>query len=73
LIETLELELSPEAQAQIVTALFQLTGKEFGELQHPVLNLTTEKSNRQILMQWQKWWKQAQRDSLFREQVKPVG
>jgi len=73
LVETLELELSPEAQAQIVTALFQLTGKDFGELQHPVLNLTTEKSNHRILMQWQKWWKQAQQDSLFREQVKPVG
>jgi hypothetical protein len=73
LIETLELELSPEAQAQIVTALFQLTGKDFGALQHPVLNLTTEKSNRQILRQWQKWWKRAQQDSLFREQVKPIG
>jgi len=73
LIETLELELSPEAQAQIVTALFQLTGKDFGALQHPVLNLTTEKFNRQILMQWHKWWKQAQHDSLFREQIKPIG
>lgn len=73
LIETLELELSPEAQAQIVDALYQLTGNDFGELQHPVLNLATERSNRQILKQWQRWWKQAQQDSLFREQVKPIG
>jgi len=73
LIETLDLEISPEAQARIVTALFQLTGNDFGALQHPVLNLTSEKSNRQILNQWQKWWKQAQQDSLFREQVKPIG
>jgi len=73
LIETLQLEISPEAQALIVNALFQLTGKDFGELRYPVLNFTTEKSNRQILLQWQQWWKQAQQDSLFREQVKPVG
>lgn len=73
LIETLELEISPEAQAQIVDALYQLTGNDFGELQHPVLNLATEKSNRHILKQWQKWWKEAQQDSLFREQVKPLG
>jgi HEAT repeat protein len=73
LIETLELEISPEAQARIAYALFQLTGNDFGELQHPVLNLATEKSNRQILMQWQKWWKQAQHDSVFREQIKPAG
>jgi len=73
LIETLDIEISPEAQAQIVYALFQLTGNDFGVLQHPVLNLATEKSNRQILNQWQKWWKQAQQDSLFREQIKPIG
>ncbi len=73
LIETLELESSPEAQALVVNALFQLTGKDFGELQHPVLNFATEKSNRQILLQWQRWWKEAQQDSAFREQVKPVG
>lgn len=73
LIETLEIESSAEAQAAIVTALFQLTGNDFGALQHPVLNLTTEKSNRQILNQWQKWWKQAQQDSAFREQIKPIG
>jgi len=73
LLETLNNEFSPEAQAKIVHALFQLTDKNFGEFQHPVLNLATEKSNRKILQQWQKWWKQAQQDSLFREQVKPVG
>jgi HEAT repeat protein len=73
LIETLEIEMSSEAQAKIAYALFQLTGNDFGELQHPVLNLATEKSNRQILNQWQKWWKQAQQDSLFREQIKPIG
>jgi len=73
LIETLELESSPEAQALVVNALCQLTGKDFGKLQHPVLNFSTEKSNRQILLQWQRWWKQAQQDTAFREQVKPVG
>jgi hypothetical protein len=73
LIETLDLEISPEAQAMIVDALFKLTGNDFGELRHPVLNLATEKSNRQILQRWQRWWKQAQQDSLFREQIKPIG
>lgn len=73
LIETLALESSPEAQALIVDALYQLTGKDFGELQHPVLNFATEKSNRQILLQWQRWWKEAQQDTTFREQIKPVG
>lgn len=73
LIETLQLEISPEAQALIVNALFQLTGKDFGTLRYPVLNFTTEKFNRQILLQWQQWWKEAQQDSLFREQVKPIG
>jgi len=73
LIETLEIEISAEAQAMVVYALFQLTGNDFGELRHPVLNLATEKSNRQILSRWQRWWKQAQQDSLFREQIKPVG
>jgi len=73
LIEALDLEISPEAQARITFALVQLTGNNFGELQHPVFNFTTEKSNRQILMQWQKWWKQAQQDSVFREQIKPIG
>lgn len=73
LIETLQREISPEAQALIVNALFQLTGKDFGALRYPVLNFTTEKFNRQILLQWQQWWKEAQQDSLFREQVKPIG
>ncbi len=73
LIDALEMEFSAEVQAQIVRALYQLTRKDFGELRHPVLNLTTEKSNRRILNQWQRWWKQAQHDSLFREQIKPIG
>jgi HEAT repeat protein len=73
LIDALEMEFSPEVQAQIVRTLYQLTGKDFGELRHPVLNLATEKSNRRVLDQWQRWWKQAQQDSLFREQIKPIG
>jgi HEAT repeat protein len=73
LIDALEMEFSAEVQAQIVRALYQLTGKDFGELRHPVLNLATEKSNRRVLDQWQSWWKQAQQDSLFREQIKPIG
>jgi hypothetical protein len=67
------MEFSAEVQAQIVRALYQLTSKDFGELRHPVFNLATEKSNRRVLSQWQKWWKQAQHDSLFREQIKPIG
>lgn len=73
LIAALEMEFSAEVQARIVRALYQLTGKDFGELQHPVFNLATEKSNRRVLSQWLKWWKQAQNDSLFREQIKPIG
>jgi HEAT repeat protein len=73
LLDALEMEFSSEVQAQIVQALFQLTGKDFGQLRHPVFNLATEKANRRVLDQWQKWWKQAQRDSLFREQIKPIG
>jgi hypothetical protein len=73
LIDALETEFSAEVQAQITQALFQLTGKDFGQLRYPVLNLATEKSNRRVLERWQRWWKQAQQDSLFREQIKPIG
>ncbi|MGH7452445.1 MAG: HEAT repeat domain-containing protein, partial [bacterium] len=73
LIDALEMEFNAEVQAQIVRALYQLTGNDFGELRHPVFNLATEKSNRRVLSQWQRWWKQAQYDSLFREQIKPIG
>jgi HEAT repeat protein len=73
LMDALDMEFSVEVQAQIVQALYQLTGKGFGELRHPVFNLATERSNRRVLDQWQKWWKQAQHDSLFREQIKPIG
>lgn len=74
LIDALEMEFSSaEVQARIVRALYQLTRKDFGELRHPVLNLATEKSNRRVLSQWQRWWKQTQNDSLFREQIKPIG
>ncbi|MDZ7301701.1 MAG: HEAT repeat domain-containing protein [candidate division KSB1 bacterium] len=73
LIDALDNEISAEAQAKMVHALFQLTGKDFGELQHPVLNLATEKANRRILNRWQNWWQRVQQDSLYREQVKPIG
>ncbi|MGH7595341.1 MAG: HEAT repeat domain-containing protein [bacterium] len=74
LIDALEKEFSStEVQARIIRALYQLTGKNFGELRHSVFNLATERSNRRVLSQWQSWWKQAQHDSLFREQIKPIG
>jgi HEAT repeat protein len=73
LIDALDMEVNTEVQALILQALFQLTGNDFGQLQHPVLNLATEKFNRRILERWQRWWKQAQQDSLFSEQIKPIG
>jgi hypothetical protein len=70
LIEALQTEISAEAQAQFASTLSQLTGKNFGEINHPVFNLDTDNANRRVVNKWQKWWKHAQKDSLYSKQMR---
>jgi HEAT repeat protein len=70
LVEALQIEISAEVQDRIARALSQISGSYFGDISHPVLNLAMDKSNHQVVNKWQKWWKHAQKDSLFLNQIR---
>lgn len=69
LLEAVQEETAPEVQAKIVHALSLLTSNYFGSIDHPVFNLATDESNRRVIKKWQKWWKQAQQDSVYLNQI----
>jgi hypothetical protein len=72
LLDAVEKEITPEVQAKIVNALTLLTGNDFGSIEHPVFNLAADESNRRIIRRWQRWWKQAQQDSVYLNQIQLI-